>query len=183
MDDGPPTSWPYPRLRQRFPDWNRSPAAYVQKDFPAAAVQSNPLGGTRKVIVRRGRLTPEAVPDSEAIVLPIDFYQQNQSQWPVGARILLLAPPDQAGQLHGHTDKVVFLGHRHAPLGHVLERITETCAELAVSRVSSVGIGYEDEGPELDKWRRQQGIPLELTIYCEHEGDVASFGPYADVIQ
>jgi hypothetical protein len=27
------------------------------------------------------------------------------------------------------------------------------------------------------------GSPLELTIYCEEEGDVASFGPYADVIQ
>jgi hypothetical protein len=133
--------------------------------------------------VKGGRLTPEAVADCEAIVLPIALYTQHQQQWPVGARFLLLAPSDQAGQLHGQPDNVVFLGHRHAPLGHVLERITEKCAELAVSRVSCVGIGYEDEGPELDQWRRQPGAPLELTIYCEHEGDVASFGPCADVIQ
>jgi hypothetical protein len=94
-----------------------------------------------------------------------------------------MAPPDQEGKIGNAHGDVVFLGKRHAPLGQALRRITDKCAELGIRRVSSIGIGYEDEGPELDAWRQQPGAPLELTIYCEQEGDVVSFGPHADVIQ
>ena len=170
---------PYTEHWQRFGNWFSS---WVAQDYQPESVQAKPLGGDRQVIVKRGHLTPESVADYEAIVLTVGRYTGYQQQWPVGASILLLAPSDQAGQLHGHPDNVVFLGQRYAPLGDVLERIPETCAELAVTRVASVFIGYEDEGPVLDQWRQQSGMRLELTIYCEEEGDVASFGPYADKI-
>jgi hypothetical protein len=68
-------------------------------------------------------------------------------------------------------------------LGDLLDSLAQTCAELAINRVSSVGIGYEDEGPALDVWRRRAGGPVDLTIYCEHEGDVVSLGPFADEIK
>jgi hypothetical protein len=182
-DYGKPDSWPYPRLWQRFPNWDGQPATYVKEDFQATAVHASSVGGPRRVIVRRGLLTPEAVADCEALVLPTSLYLEHYAQWPVDAQILLLAPPDQEGQLPKHPAAVHFASKRHAPLGHILKNVTEKCAELGIHRVSSVGIGYEDEGPELDEWRRQAGMPLELTIHCEHEGDVVSFGPYADEIQ
>lgn len=93
-------------------------------------------------------------------------------------------PPDQEGQLPHPDDRVRFLGQK-APLQNVLNNLAAVCGQKnirRIARVASVGIGYEDEGPELDRWRRQGGMPLELTIYCEHEGDVVSFGPYADEI-
>jgi hypothetical protein len=96
---------------------------------------------------------------------------------------MLLAPSNQEGQLPSHDHRVVFPGSKKAPLGNLLDALAQACTNLASGRVASVGIGYEDEGPELQKWREQMGSPLELTIYCEEEGDVASFGPYADVIQ
>jgi hypothetical protein len=99
-------------------------------------------------------------------------------------RIFLLVPPDQEGQLPHPDDRVRFLGQK-APLQNVLNNLAAACGQeniRRVARVASVGIGYEDEGPVLDKWRRQAGMPLELTIYCEHDGDVESFGPYADEI-
>ena len=170
---------PYTEHWQRFGNWFSS---WVAQDYRPEPVQAKPVDGARRVIVKRGQLTPETVAVGEAIVLPVDRYTRHQQQWPVGARILL-APDDQAGQILGQPDNVEFLGHRYAPLGDVLECITKTCVEHAVSRVSSVGIGYEDEGPVLDQWRRQPGLPLELTIYCECEGDVAAFGPYADEIR
>ena len=78
---------------------------------------------------------------------------------------------------------MIFVGSKRVSLGILLERLTKECAEYSVRRVFSVGIGHEDEGPELDKWRRQAGSPMELTIYCEQEGDVASFGPFADMVE
>lgn len=184
-EGGPHESWPYPKLWQRFPDWERSPATYVRKEHEAPIIQAQPgeTDAARRVIVKRGRLTPELVQDCEAIVLPISFYGEHMNQWPIHAKILLLAPPDQEGQLPGHAANIHFIGRRHAPLSDILGSITVRCAELGIRRVSSIGIGYEDEGPELDRWRQQPGSPLELTIYCEHEGDVVSFGPYADMIR
>jgi hypothetical protein len=135
------------------------------------------------VIVKRGALTPEAVVGSDAVVLPMTLYTKHREEWPAPAKIMLLTPSDQEGQLPAHEDRVVFLGSKRAPLGNLLDCLAQTCGRLNIRRVSSVGIGYEDEGPELDAWRRRAGPALALTIYCEHEGDVVSLGPYADDIQ
>jgi hypothetical protein len=181
--EGGPDSWPYPRLWQRFADWDRSPAAYVAEGYQPQAVRTHPLDGTRRVIVKRGALTPEAVPGCDAVVLPMTLYTKHREEWPAPAKIMLLAPSDQEGQLPAHEDRVVFLGSKRAPLGKLLDCLAQTCGRLNIRRVSSVGIGYEDEGPELEAWRRRAGPALELTIYCEHEGDMASLGPYADEVQ
>lgn len=183
VDGGPHSSWPYPRLWQRFADWERSPAAYVAEKYLPEPVQAKPLAGARRVIVKRGALTPVAVAGCDAIVLPISLYIRHLAEWPAQAKIMLLAPSNQEGQLPAHDDRVVFLGTKKAPLGNLLDSLGQACTNLAGERIASVGIGCEDEGPELQKWREQTGSPLELTIFCEEEGDVASFGPYADVIQ
>ena len=181
--EGGPGTWPYPCLWQRFADWDRSPAAYVAEDYGPKPLQAKPLGGARRVVVKRGILTPEVVAGCPAVVLPISLYLQHQEQWPAQATIMLLVPPDQEGQLPANHKRVVLLGSKRAPLGELLGSLAQTCTNLGIDRVSSVGIGYEDEGPELDVWRRQSGPPLELTIYCEHGGDVESLGPFADEIQ
>jgi hypothetical protein len=182
VDGGPHLSWPYTRRWQRFADWERSPAACVAENYLPELVQAKPLDGARRVIVKRGALTPGAVAGCDVIVLPISLYMRHREEWPAQARIMLLAPSNQEGQLLAHDDRVVFLGSKKAPLGNLLDALAQACTNLASGRVASVGIGYEDEGPELQKWREQTGSPLELTIYCEEEGDVASFGPYADEI-
>ena len=180
---GPGSDWPYPTLWQQFPGWPGSPNAYVQEKFQPGAIQTAPLGGApRRVIVRRGLLTPENLGDCDAIVLTLTEYTKHLASWPAHLRILLLVPPDQEGQLPRPDDRVRFLGYK-APLQDVLNSLVAACGQENIRRVASVGIGYEDEGPALDRWRRQGGMPLELTIYCEHEGDVVSFGPCADVIQ
>jgi hypothetical protein len=182
---GPRSNWPYPSLWQQFPGWPESPNAYVRENFEPGQIQPAPLeGAPRRVIVRHGLLTPENVSDCDAIVLTLAEYTQHLASWPAHLRIFLLVPSDQEGQLPHPDDRVRFLGQK-APLQNVLNNLAAACGQeniRRVARVASVGIGYEDEGPELDKWRRQAGMPLELTIYCEHEGDVASFGPYADEI-
>lgn len=180
-EDGP-HNWPYPRLWQSFADWDRSPAACVAEDYRPEPVLARRLSGTRRVIVKRGALTPEAVAGCDAIVMPISLYKKHQRQWPKRARIILLTPSDQEGQLHARGKRVVFLRSTRARLWHLLDSLDKTCKKHRIRRVSSVFIGYEDEGPELQKWREQTGSPLELTIYCEEDGDVVSFGPYADEI-
>ena len=180
---GPGSGWPYPTLWQRFPGWPGSPNGYVPENFRPGQNQPAPLGGTsRRVIVRRGLLTAENVGDCDAIVLTLAEYTHHLAAWPAQLRIFLLVPPDQQGQLPRPDDRVRFLGHK-APLQDVLNNLDAACGQENIRRVASVGIGYEDEGSVLDRWRRQAGMPLELTIYCEHEGDVVSFGPHADVIQ
>ena len=182
---GPGLDWPYPTLWQQFPGWPGSPNAYVRENFEPGQIQPTPLGGApRRVIVRRGLLTSENVGDCGAIVLTLEEYKQHLASWPAHLRIFLLVPPDQQGQLPRPDDRVRFLGYK-SPLQNVLNNLAAACGQeniRRVARVASVGIGYEDEGPELDQWRRQAGMPLELTIYCEHEGDVESFGPHADEI-
>jgi hypothetical protein len=179
---GPGSDWPYPTLWQQFPGWPESPNAYVPANFGPGRIQSAPLADApRRVIVRRGCLTAGNVGDCDAIVLTLAAYTQHLASWPAHLRIFLLVPPDQGGQLPHPDDRVRFLGHK-APLQDVLNNLAAACGGDNIRRVASVGIGYEDEGPVLDQWRRQPGAPLELTIYCEHEGDVASFGPYADNI-
>jgi hypothetical protein len=183
---GPGSDWLYPTLWQKFPGWPESPNAYVRENFEPGQIQPTPLGGApRRVIVRRGLLTSENVGDCDAIVLTLEEYKQHLASWPAHLRIFLLVPPDQEGQLPHPDDRVRFLGQK-APLQNVLNNLAAACGQeniRRVARVASVGIGYEDEGPELNQWRQQAGLPLELTIYCEHEGDVVSFGPHADVIQ
>ena len=180
---GPGSGWPYPTLWQRFAGWPGSPSVYVPENFRPGQIQPTPLGDApRRVIVRRGLLTAENVGVCDAIVLTLAEYTQHLAAWPAQLRIFLLVPPDQQGQLPRPDDRVRFLGHK-APLQDVLNNLDAACRRENIRRVASVGIGYEDEGPELDKWRRQPGIPLELTIYCELPGDVESFGPYADEIR
>jgi hypothetical protein len=177
---GPGSSWPYSRLWQQFPGWLDM---WVSPDYVPEGIQCNPLGGARRVIVKRGILTPEAVAGMDAVVLSIPLYKKHRERWPKGTRIILLAPASQRGQLPAQDERVVFLGSKRAPLGKLLDCLAQTCEELNIHRVSSVGIGYEDEGPVLQEWREQPGEPLELTIYCVEEGDVTSCGPYADQIQ
>jgi len=195
---GPGSGWPHEVLWQRFAGWRAatSPSAYVRPGIPRllenpryeqaegpAAAPPEPLGNTlRRVVVRRGSLTPENVDNSDAVVLSLSAYIQHLAHWPEHSKILLLLPPGQGGQLPGPDNRVRFVGHK-APLHDALTSITAACSEEDLHRVASVGIGYEDEGPELDVWRRQGGPAVELTIYCEHEGDVVSLGPYADEIQ
>lgn len=178
---GPGANWPYPTLWQKFPGWPESPNAYVPANFGPGLIQPARLGGApRRVTVRRGLLTSENVGDCDAIVLTLAEYK-HLATWPAHLRIFLLVPPDQEGQLPHPDDRVRFLGQK-APLQNVLNNLDAACRRENIQRVASVGIGYEDEGPVLDQWRRQAGMPSELTIYCEHEGDVVSFGPHADEI-
>jgi hypothetical protein len=182
---GPGLDWPYPTLWQKFPGWPESPNAYVPENFQPGQIQPAPLGGApRRVIVRPGLLTAENLGDCDAIVLTLAEYTQHLTTWPAHLRIFLLVPSDQEGQLPHPDERVRFLGQK-SPLQNVLNNLAAACGQeniRRVARVASVGIGYEDEGPVLDQWRQQAGLPLELTIYCEHEGDVVSFGPYADEI-
>jgi hypothetical protein len=177
---GPGSTWPYPRLWQQIPGWLDM---WVSPDYVPEGIQCNPLGGARRVIVKRGTLTPEPVAGIDAVVLSIPLYKKHRERWPGGTRIILLAPASQRGQLPAQNDRVVFLRSKRAPLGRLLDSLAETCKSFTIDRVASVGMGYEDEGPELDAWRRRAGPALELTIYCEHEGDMVSLGPYADEIQ
>ncbi len=177
---GPRGTWPYPRLWQDLHGWSD---VWVKENYQPEIVSANPLGGPRRVIVKRGTLKPDGVLGCKTLVLPMELYRKHRDQWPAHARIMLLAPADQAGQLQEPDDRLVFLGVRRAPLEQLLDSLTQKCADLGIESVASIGIGHEDEGPELDKWRRQEGPPLELTIFCEEEGDVVSLGPWADEIQ
>ena len=84
----------------------------------------------------------------------------------------------RTARLNPHFDTLNLSG---LPLGTALARLQRRCQ--GAEKIATVRLGFEDEGPELDQWRRQPGEPLELTIYCELPGDVESLGPHADVIQ
>jgi len=175
---GPGANLPYPTLLHEWPGWPKSPNAYVPEIFSTGQVQPAPWGGApRRVIVRPGLLTPENVGDCDAIVLTITEYRQHLAAWPAHLRIFLLVPPDQNGQLPVFDDQVRFLRHEpyqvrfwpdERPLQDVLNNLDAVCGQENIWRVASVGIGYEDKGQLLDKWRHQSGMPLELTIY--HQG-------------
>ena len=174
---------PYPILWHQCDGWPESSNAYVPEIYSPGQIQRAPRGGApRRVIVRRGLLTAENVGDCDAIVLTLTEYMQHEEAWPEYLRIFLLVPPDQEGQLPAlDDDRVMFLRHK-GPLQDVLNNLDAACGQENIWRVASVGIGHEDKEPVLDQWRQQAGMPLELTIYCEHEGDVVSFGPHADEI-
>ena len=155
----------------RGPGWDR----WIAQDCRPEPVQA----GARRVIVKRGALTPGAVTSCDAILLPDSLYKMHRRLWLKRARIILLTLSER---LRARSERVIFLGHLW-PLGPLLDSLVQTCADRGIERVSSVFIGSASEGPELAKWRQQPGLPLELTIYCECEGDVAAFGPYADEIQ
>jgi hypothetical protein len=177
--------WPMTQIWQKFHNWVDRPAAYVLPSHQSELIQVNRAGinGPRKVILKREAMTPQLVQGAQAVVLSRPPYMQHRGQWPAETWIMLLMPPSQAGQIPEQDARFLFLGNKKRSLGRILESIARICDQHNIQRVASVGIGYEDEGPELDRWRRQAGMPLELTIYCEHEGDVVSFGPCADVIQ
>ena len=155
---GAGSNWPYPRLWQRLPGWID---LWVEQEYQPEPVLANPLGRARRVMVKRGLLNPAAARDCQAIVLSMSLYAKHRQEWPTGAKILLLAPSDQEGQLPTHDDRIVFVGSKRAPLGDLLDSLAKICDQLAINRVSSVGIGYEDEGAGLDVWRRQAGPALE----------------------
>ena len=161
-------NWPYPTLLPHASGWPESPNAYVPEIFSTGQIQPAPWGGApRRVIVRRGLLTPENVGDYDAIVLTLTEYMQHDVTWPAHLRIFLLVPPDQKGHLPVFDDRVRFLRHE-GPLQDVLNNLDAVCGQENIWRVASVGIGYENKGQVLDKWRQQSGMPLELTIY--HQG-------------
>ena len=72
-----------------------------------------------------------AVASCDAIVLPISLYMRHLEEWPAQAKIMLLAPSNQEGQLPAHDDRVVFLGSKKAPLGNLLDVLGQACTNLA----------------------------------------------------
>lgn len=178
---GPGSEWPHNFLWQRFSGWPGSPAAFTTQ--MSEPIQATPQKGCRQVIVKEGCLTPGTVNGSEAIVLPIEGYLKERELWPEKAKLLLLVPPDQKGRLAHRDERVEFIGSKRRPLAEVLASVTRACECLGIKSVSSIGIGYEDEGPALDAWRRGSGRPLKLTIHCKHKGDLASLAPHADRLE
>ncbi|MCX6923488.1 MAG: hypothetical protein NT154_09815 [Verrucomicrobia bacterium] len=62
----------------------------------------------------------------------------------------------------------------------VLSDVEGVCQQHGVERVACVPFGFEDEGVVLDQWRRRNGPPLKLDIYCETRGDVVAFDGCVD---
>jgi hypothetical protein len=61
-----------------------------------------------------------------------------------------------------------------------LDELTDTCKKPKVESAHCIGCGFEDEAPALSAWKRGTGYPRTLTIHCETEGDMISYGPAAD---
>lgn len=69
-----------------------------------------------------------------------------------------------------------------------LRNLRGNCAQpqIKIDHVHSLGCHFEDEAPALSAWKwRATGkttAPKTLTIHCETEGDLVSYGPAADEI-
>ena len=74
--------------------------------------------------------------------------------------------------------------NQNANLSGALQQLSKFIQQTGAQRVGwSGGVRFEDEGPALTEWKNS-GFPhpRRLTIHCRTEGDVYSFGPYADAI-
>jgi hypothetical protein len=172
--------WPWAQLWQAFNNW-AGMVTYALRDRPLDQVVARGSDGRRTVRVRGTALTPATI--GEARIAHITVAAHQQYHWPRHIKLLVEAPPEyepdpRTYRLNPTFDTVTLSG---LPLKKALVLLQRKC--LDADRVATIRLGFEDEGPELNEWRREPGAPLELTIYCEHEGDVVSFGPYADVIQ
>jgi hypothetical protein len=61
-----------------------------------------------------------------------------------------------------------------------LALLDDYCRETGFESVATSRIGYEDEGPVLDEWRRQTGPIKQLTVHCDTQGDWVSVGAHGD---
>jgi len=58
--------------------------------------------------------------------------------------------------------------------------LEQTCGEHEIDDAHCIGCGFEDEAPALTQWKRDNRRPRTLTIHCQSEGDLISYGPAAD---
>jgi hypothetical protein len=173
-------NWPWAQPWQTFNSW-QGMVMYALRDRTLERIRTAGQAGSRTVRVRNAALTPETIGDARAAHISIATHQQ--FHWPGHVKLWVQAPEEYApdprtARLNPNFDTLNVSG---LPLGTALARLQRRCR--VEEKIATVRLGFEDEGPELHQWRRQPGAPLELTIYCEHGGDVESLGPYADVIQ
>ena len=188
----------------RFQDWNGPLGTLVQRNRPLPTylvadtncegdwpmnLDWQHLGGwchsvrifvepRRIVRLRKESLIPGNAGDVDAVFT----HGHIPAAWPAGIQLLM-----NATELHPWARQIVpepiLCRLTGAPMKVALQTLTAVCEARQIKKVACIGFGFEDEGPELEVWRRELGYPLEITIYCPNDGDVLSLGPYADSIE
>ena len=144
--------------------------------IPLAAANFQP--GGRSVKISKTPIHPAKVTVDELAVLTEREYRQHQ--WPA-QRVLIathvVEPAQQPAQLR--LQRLPLLGQ---PMKRALGLLEDYCRRNGIRHVASSRLGYEDEGPVLNDWRKKPGQIEQLTLHCECDGDWLSLGDYGEVI-
>ncbi len=172
-----PDDWPWTRFWQEFASWDGRKAYTAQ--CPAAPDRTR----KKRLVISRLPLTPRTVGDAQAVLIGVKQFRE--FAWPDHLTLLLdttgdFKPDERTRRLNLKFTAVPVTG---LPLAEALLRVESACGRGKIKRVAAGKLGFEDEGLMLESWRLTRGHLEKLTLHCPHDGDVLSFGPFADHIE